>query len=136
MPSFSKRSKEKLATCHKDLQVIFNEIIKYWDCSILVGERTEEDQNAAFRDGLSQLKYPASRHNNSPSMAVDVSPYPIDWKELYRFYWFAGIVDAISEKLFEECKITHHVRWGGDWDNDKEFKDNNFNDLVHFELIV
>ena len=28
------------------------------------------------------------------------------------------------------------VRWGGDWDGDFEFKDQNFHDLPHFELEV
>jgi hypothetical protein len=27
------------------------------------------------------------------------------------------------------------LRWGGDWDSDKDTKDQNFNDLPHFELI-
>jgi hypothetical protein len=26
------------------------------------------------------------------------------------------------------------IRWGGDWDMDTETKDNNFDDLVHFEI--
>jgi hypothetical protein len=26
------------------------------------------------------------------------------------------------------------LRWGGDWDSDKDFSDQNFDDLVHWEL--
>lgn len=32
-------------------------------------------------------------------------------------------------------KISSEVRWGGDWNNNTELKDNSFDDLVHFELI-
>ena len=27
------------------------------------------------------------------------------------------------------------LRWGGDWDVDTELKDNDFDDLPHFELL-
>jgi hypothetical protein len=27
------------------------------------------------------------------------------------------------------------LRWGGDWDQDTQVKDNNFDDLWHFELV-
>ena len=26
------------------------------------------------------------------------------------------------------------IRWGGDWDMDTQVKDNNFDDLPHFEI--
>lgn len=136
MSKFSDRSKERLATCHPDLQTIFNEVIKRTDCSVLCGERTEDEQNAAFRDGLSQLKFPESRHNTSPSMAVDVVPYPIDWKDRSRFCHFAGFVLGTAEMLKIVGKISHDLRWGGDWDRDNDLKDNIFNDFPHFELIV
>ena len=44
MPKFGNRSKQRLETCHEDLQEIFNEVIKYFDCSVLCGHRGEEDQ--------------------------------------------------------------------------------------------
>jgi hypothetical protein len=28
------------------------------------------------------------------------------------------------------------IRWGGDWNGDWKVKDNHFDDLPHFELIV
>lgn len=30
-------------------------------------------------------------------------------------------------------KLGVRITWGGDWDGDKSFKDNKFNDLPHFE---
>jgi len=61
-------------------------------------------------------------------MAVDVAPYPIDWDDLPRFRRFAYYVIGMADGL----GVT--LRWGGDWDSDPKTK-NNFDDLVHFELI-
>ena len=42
---------------------------------------------------------------------------------------------GIAQMLKSEGKMTQSVRYGGDWDNDKDITNNNFQDLVHFELI-
>lgn len=136
MPRFSQESLSKLSTCHIDLQVIFFEVIKTFDCTVIEGHRGEEAQKKALEEGNSKLDWPHGKHNSKPSMAVDVSPYPIDWKNLNRFYWFSGYVMGIAQKLKDEGKVTHSVRYGGDWNRDFEIKDNKFNDLVHFELMV
>lgn len=136
MPKFSKSSFSKLTTCHKDLQVLFFEVIKSFDCTILEGYRNQEDQEAAFAAGNSKLHYPHGKHNNQPSLAVDAAPYPLDWKNISRFYWFAGYVMGIAQRLKDEGKITHAIRYGGDWDSDKEIDEDKFKDLVHFELII
>ncbi len=135
MPRFSKSSFSKLATCHPDLQTLFYEVIKSFDCQILEGYRAKEGQEQAFKEGHTQLHWPHGRHNKQPSMAVDVAPYPIDWKNSKRMYWFAGYVMGIAQKLKDDGKITHAVRYGGDWDSDKDIDDQNFIDLVHFELV-
>jgi hypothetical protein len=63
------------------------------------------------------------------SRAVDVAPYPIDWNDTRRFDHFAGIVVGIAHRSGVK------IRWGGNWDRDNDLNDQNFNDLVHFELI-
>ena len=68
-------------------------------------------------------------------MAVDVAPYPIDWHDQRRFDYFAGHVMATAKLLHYEGFMRHRVRWGGDWNNDGQLRDNEFNDLVHFELM-
>lgn len=136
MPKFSQSSFSKLSTCHRDLQVIFFEVIKYFDCTVIEGHRGQEAQDKAFQEGKSQLKWPDGKHNQSPSMAVDVAPYPIDWYNYKRMYWFGGFVMGIAQKLKDEGKITHTLRFGGDWDRDYDILDNRFNDLVHFELVT
>ena len=75
MPKFGQTSKENLSTCHEDLQELFNEVIKHWDCSVVEGYRDEERQNKAYREGNSKVKYPNGKHNRIPSNAVDVVPY-------------------------------------------------------------
>jgi len=135
MAKYSERSLGKLSTCHHDLQEIFKEVIKRFDNTIIFGYRGEEEQNSAVRDGLSQLSFPNSMHNTNPSMAIDAVPYPIDWKDTARINYFAGFVMGIAFQLKERGIIQNDLRWGGDWDQDTETKDNNFNDLVHFELI-
>ncbi len=136
MPRFSKESFSQLSTCHIDLQTLFYEVIKTFDCKILQGHRGQADQEAAFKLGNTQLHYPNGKHNSIPSNAVDVAPYPVDWKNNNRFYWFSGYVMGIAQKLKDEGKISHSIRYGGDWNRDMEIKDNKFQDLVHFEIVT
>jgi len=128
MPHYSNRSRSRLETAHQLLQDLFHEVIKYADCTILEGRRDKARQNMLYRQGKSKVQFPDSRHNPLPSLAVDVAPYPIDWEDLPRFYYFGGTVRGIAFTL------DIPLRWGGDWDGDLEVKDQNFNDLVHFEL--
>mgnify|MGYP003131550976 FL=1 len=128
MPKFGSTSKRRLATCHEDLQEIFEEVVKIFDCSVLCGHRGEEAQNEAYEKGNSKVKFPNGRHNASPSNAVDVTPYPVDWKDLDRMNYFAGIVKGIAHMK------GIPIRWGGDWNDNTDLKDNNFDDLPHFEL--
>ena len=130
MYSFSKSSQIKLSSCHRNLQELFSEVIKVYDCTVIQGWRSNEEQNEYFRTGRSKLKAGQSKHNASPSLAVDVVPCPIDWHDYNRFYHFSGIVRGIASSL----KIP--IRWGGDWDSDNNFKDQTFHDLPHFELLL
>ena len=128
MPKFGSTSKKRLSTCEKDLQLLFKEVVRGFDCTIVCGYRGEKDQNEAYERGNSKVKYPHGRHNANPSRAVDVAPYPIDWSDRDRFNYFAGYVKGIASQMGID------VIWGGDWDNDTDLKDNSFDDLVHFEL--
>lgn len=129
MPNFSDKSRNKLETCHPDLQKLFNEVIKYYDCTIIEGHRSEEDQQELFRQGKSKIQF-GGMHNKTPSLAVDVAPTPIDWNDKIAFYHFAGFVRGIASQM----KIN--IRWGGDWNGDKNLKNQTFFDLPHFELII
>ena len=128
MARFGKRSRRNLNTCDKKLQDLFNEVVKHFDCSVLVGFRDRDGQNTAYASGHSKVKWPNGKHNTKPSFAVDVAPYPIDWDDRERFIYFGGFVKGCAYRM------NIPLRWGGDWDNDTQLSDNKFDDLVHFEL--
>ena len=136
MSKFSSKSLKLLDTCDTQLQFIFKEVIKHYDCTVLYGYRSKEEQDELFRLGRSKLEGGKSKHNKNPSLAVDVSPYPIpdnwgdkNWKERAKFYHFAGYVKAIADKM------NIKIRWGGDWSSNNDFDDQSWDDLVHFEIL-
>ena len=141
MAKFGNKSKRKLKSCHDDLQLICNEAIKTIDFSVLEGHRSLKRQQKYFRQGRSKLDgiKTKSKHQSKPSRAVDIAPYPIDFKQKAkskaRFYLLAGVMIQVSKKLLDDRKISHKLRWGGDWDSDKDFYDQSFDDLPHFELV-
>ena len=128
---FGKRSKRNLDTCDQKLKSLFMAVIEEVDCTILCGHRSDTAQNEAFDTGHSKAKAGQSPHNVSPSVAIDVAPYPIEWGNTKRFYHFAGVVRGMAKEL------GIHITWGGDWDGDYDLddKDQIFMDLVHFELV-
>jgi peptidoglycan LD-endopeptidase CwlK len=126
MPKFSPVSNERLSTCDAQLIALFNYVIMHWDCSVLEGYRSKTRQLDLYEQGKTKVK--EGKHNVYPSLAIDVAPYPINWQDIPRFYYFAGFVMGIAKMMGIQ------VRWGGDWDSDKEVQDQTFNDLVHFEL--
>lgn len=139
--NFSESSLDKLQTCHKDLQLIMEEVINIYDFTILEGTRSVEKQQEYYKKGLSKLDgiNRKSKHQSFPSMAIDIMPYGGNAfsgreSDTRRFVFLAGIVKAVSERLYEEGAITHKIRWGGDWDGDNLMSDQSFNDLPHFEL--
>lgn len=120
MPKFSRASEERLATCHRDIQAVLNEIIKYYDFSIVCGFRDQVGQEEAIASGASKLAWPNSKHNRWPSEAVDIAPYPLNWSNTPEFYYLAGLVMATANMLGVKLK------WGGRW------KD--IHDTPHFEI--
>ena len=128
MPRYSKRSKERLASCDQRLQDVFNEVIKHVDCSILEGHRSKERQNKLYDEGRTKVKYPNGRHNSNPSKACDVTPYPVDWEDRERQTLFAGFVLGLARSM------GYTLRWGGDWDQDFQVMENRFDDFPHFEI--
>jgi peptidoglycan LD-endopeptidase CwlK len=136
MPNFSTSSKQKLATCHQDLQRLFNEVIKHYDCIVIEGARSDFDQQKAFKEGKSKIDGIKKRGNhqvdskNPYSRAVDIAPYPLDWNDKDSFNHFAGFVRATA------ISMGIKIRWGGNWNNDNNLKANKFDDLPHFEIIA
>ena len=123
---------EKLQTCDQRLQLLALAVVQHFDATVVCGRRLEKAQNKFYYEGNSRLLYPKSKHNKTPSKAIDLAPYisgkGIVW-ETKQCYYFAGYVMKTAESLGIK------IRWGGDWDRDSDVNDQTFNDLVHFELI-
>lgn len=119
---WSRRSRERLDTCHPLLIELFDRVIARddlpHDLIVLCGHRSREEQEAAYRAGTSRLRWPRSRHNTSPSMAVDVAPYvggAVSWDWRY-YHEIAPIVKAEWAAMTAEGRTgTYSLTWGGDW---------------------
>jgi len=120
MYGFSRRSLINLSTCDDRLQQIAEEAIAISpiDFTVLCGHRTKKQQLIAYEEGKSKVQWPDSKHNNSPSLALDLAPYPIDWNDRERFFLLAGCILTVANKL------NIPLKWGGQWGWD----------LPHFEL--
>lgn len=124
MPGFSKSSLAKLSTCHQDLYQICSDVIKNYDFTVVCGHRGNEDQDKAVAEGKSHTPWPTSKHNSTPSRAVDIAPYKdgkIDWDDIEAFRELAGHMFAAADKL----KVK--IKWGGDFVTLRDFP--------HFELV-
>ena len=121
MPSFGTNSKRRLATCDPEIQEVLNEAINHFDFSVIWGHRGKFHQNRVFREGNSKVQWPNSRHNTSPSRAVDIVPYPGGFaNEDEAFYKMATYIFRVAGDK------GVHLSWGGHW--------RSFKDLAHFEL--
>lgn len=130
---FGNKSLERLDTVDYRLKAICLDALAMspFDLTVTCGVRSKEDQEKAVAEGHSKVHYPEGKHNALPgekARAVDIHPYPIDFKDTRRYYILGGIMMAISS--FKRIPI----RWGGDWDGDGTLTDQTFNDLPHFEL--
>jgi peptidoglycan L-alanyl-D-glutamate endopeptidase CwlK len=138
VPKFSSSSLAQLGTCDPRLQDVMGAVIGLFDFTVLEGHRGEADQERAYAKGLSKVHWPYGKHNSTPSQAVDIAPYPIDWGDgegdvkaeaaRQRFCYLAGFVMAAA------AQRGVRLRWGGDWNGDRDTRDERFRDLGHFEI--
>lgn len=132
MPKFGRRSNLNLNTCHPDLQRLFREVVKRYDCSVLQGHRTEDEHNEMYLaiPPVTTVPYHKTKHRHSPSKAVDVAPW-INGGVCYeprQCYDFAGYVKRVAEEM------GINLRRGADWDGDGDINDQTFRDIIHFEI--
>jgi len=126
MPKFSQRSRDRLDTCHPVLRRLMLLAIETSDFTVLCGHRGRIEQESAFAGGQSKVNWPKSRHNISPSMAVDIAPYPIDWHDEARFIALSREVKRAWAAMTQDSKSGYDLMWGGDWST--------FRDMPHWEL--
>jgi len=131
MPKLGKRSKKRLEGVDERLVHLLNEVVEYFDITVIEGIRSQERQDELVAKGLSKTKF--GKHVQGK--AVDISPYPIDWDARDDFHYLGGWMLATANQL------GYKIRWGGDWNASSQFKgkrttkDNRFDDLVHFEIL-
>ena len=140
MPRFSETSRQRLATCDSRLQLICNEAIEIVDFTVIQGHRNREDQDRAFAEGKSRVKWPHGKHNAMPSRAVDIAPVyydagkmKIDWNDLIAFGRLMGVIQAIAHR--HNIRLRFGLDWDGDFRSVDRDPDESFLDAPHIELV-
>lgn len=161
---FGRKSSRVLEELHSDLQMILQWGLRYSpvDFALHEGHRTPEKQFEYYQVG--RRKDPSggwvkinpdkketitncdgfkvkSNHNFDPSLAVDIKVYVLGKPSLTydqsHICLVVGVLIACANFLYEQGKIQHKLRWGGNWDKDGEILfDQEFDDLPHLELYV
>lgn len=142
MNKWGARSLKSYNTLHTDLKILADYVLPIHDCTLFWGYRTETEQNELFNIGRSTKKYPDSKHNVYPSIAMDLIPWVKDlggmtWDKEYSLY-FSGLVLGVADCLYAVGRMNHRIRAGVNWSTDrsKNFKKNTFFDSLHFEIKV
>ena len=139
MNKWSTASKARFDTLHLDLQVLCTYVLSRFDCSVLCGHRTSAEQTEAFNSGASKVKFPHSKHNRYPSVAVDLAPYfpGEDTYDRTNCMMFSAYVLGIADALRRQGAMKNRVRCGNGLGTDQRNQRTNFDwDSVHFELVV
>jgi hypothetical protein len=132
--------RQQLNTVHQDLVRVLEEAVRRvpFDCIVVYGHRTVKEQQALYAlgrtkrgarvtwlDGINKK----SRHNYTPSLAIDVVPFSIvktgEWRETPESLAQLSILGAMAETVAKEFSIEDFA-WGGRWKKTK--------DMPHFEL--
>jgi len=132
----SEKSEEILSMCHPALQAIVRWASEFVSLEVREGHRPGVRQRELFLQGKTKINYPpGGKHCRVPSEAADIYATPIprdlnDPRWIRQLYYMAGMLRGLAES--QNVKI----RWGGDWDRDGNTRDQTFNDLVHFEVLL
>ena len=130
MATFGTTSERNLAGVHPDLVGVCRSAILVMDFTVLDGVRTQEEQMINVARGKSKTMH--SKHLPQPdgySHAVDLAPWPVNWKDTEMFAVLAGVMLAAAYQR----GVT--LRWGGNWNMDSSTLDERFRDYGHFELV-
>lgn len=141
MPSFGPKSSGIRRELCKELQDVCDAAIMIVDFSLTEGHRDEEDQERMVAKGLSHVHWPDGAHNKEPSDAVHCLPWPwpahlpLDTKHPDKVREVRELLTMFAG-AFRMCGqlLDYDIIWGGDWDGDWRVHDNNFDDMMHFEL--
>jgi peptidoglycan L-alanyl-D-glutamate endopeptidase CwlK len=133
--TLSERSLKRLEGVEEDLVKVVHLAIKRTPVDFGVawqgGLRTPEEQNQLFKDGYSKCDGHEKLSKHQFGEAVDLQVYV--GGTAVQSEKMQCIVAGVIASCALELGIT--LRWGGDWDQDGDIRDNKFNDLYHFELV-
>lgn len=133
MKKWSNKSKKVYDQLDERLQRLVTRIRdEVTDISLTYGHRDREEQNTMYENGVSMLRYPHSKHNRKPSLAVDLQPYPYPTYEP-KLWGALGYIAGRAHQIAAEEGFR--IRWGGDWDGDGDLTDQTFDDLFHIEVL-
>lgn len=125
-------SLKKLSTCHPDIQALAKEVDSHYPIQCICGERNEADQDKAYEQRMSRVKFPNSKHNINPKMGrtnswagdfvpdPDRNPKTLNWTDIKSFERMCLEFEEAARKL----KIK--IRLGRDF---------TFKDMPHVELV-
>lgn len=116
----SKLSKQRLSTCHEDLQKLVEAVAEEEKCAVICGYRGRYEQEEAYFSGKSKAMWGKSKHNLKPSMAVDVVPIPLNWEDIDSF-------EKLGKTIMQKAKdLNINIKWGRDFKGLKDYP--------HYEL--
>ena len=125
---WGKASKAKLSNAHYVLQKLADKALEIskQDLKVICSFRNEHDQNKAFAEGTSKLKWPKSKHNCHPSEAIDVVPLPLDWNNIAPFEEMVECFEEAWHLLDEDITKGWVLQVGADF---------SFRDYPHFQIV-
>lgn len=139
MPKLSVASLEKLNTCHPELIALAHTVIEVIDFTVIQGHRGQAEQDRAFAEGKSKLKWPNGNHNALPSRAMDVAPVyydgkaQIDWNDLIAFGRLMGAFQLAAHR--RGVRLRFGLDWDGDFRSVNRDPTETFLDAPHIELL-
>lgn len=128
MPYYASRSLCNLSTASWNLQRVFQEVAKDYNCTVLCGFRGKSEQEKELAEGDSDAAWGESAHNSYPARAVDVMPYyetkpHIRYDDIVELRVFRNYVNYIAGELGVELKPLIQLSNGEyDW--------------AHFEEVI
>jgi peptidoglycan L-alanyl-D-glutamate endopeptidase CwlK len=114
MPVFGGRSERNLLTVHPQLVHVLRVAILTCDFMVIQSDRSEVEQEADFKKGVTHAHWGESPHDFNPSFAVDCAPLPLDWNNTNSFATMASHIKDAAKSIGVE------VTWGGDWHTIKD----------------
>ncbi len=140
MRQLTKTELKRKQELHPDLQAVAEAARAICDFYYICGARGKDDQELAFKKGVTKVHYPDSKHNRSKnpeykSDAVDAGPFKfirgvpvISWDD------YPGFLKVY--KAFQQASKTLgiKIRSGADFDGDGNLRNDPWVDMPHHEL--